>query len=133
MEPERFFTEAARWAAGEPAVRALLLVGSWARGANRPDSDIDLMVLTDEREKFLDDPGCFSRFGEISRQSVEQYGRCTSVRVFYAGGPEVEFGLADSGWASLPLDPGTRQVLAGGFRILVDKCHIADGIANLYG
>ena len=85
---------------------------------------MDLVILTDEKGKFLDDPAYFSRFGEISRQSVEHYGRCTSLRVFYEDGREVEFGLVDGAWADVPLDAGTRQVLSDGFRVLVDKAGI---------
>ena len=121
MKPEEFLSLAARWANAEPAVSALVLVGSWARGQNRPDSDMDLVILTDDKGKFLEDPAYFGRFGEISRQNVEHYGRCTSVRVFYEDGREVEFGLVDSAWADVPLDEGTRQVLSDGFRVLVDK------------
>ena len=124
MKPEEFLSLAARWANAEPAVSALVLVGSWARGQNRPDSDMDLVILTDEKGKFLENPAYFSRFGEISRQSVEHYGRCTSLRVFYEDGREVEFGLVDGAWADVPLDEGTRQVLSDGFRVLVDKAGI---------
>lgn len=128
MKAEEFLEKAAQWAADEPAVLALVLVGSWARGENRPDSDMDLVILTDEKEKFLNGGEYFGRFGDILRQNVEYYGRCTSVRVFYDGGREVEFGLVDGGWASLPLDAGTRRVLTNGYRVLVDKSHIFDEI-----
>jgi predicted nucleotidyltransferase len=40
------------WAQARPDVRAVALVGSWARGAARPDSDVDLMLLVDEPELF---------------------------------------------------------------------------------
>ncbi len=89
---------------------------------------MDLVILTDEKEKFLNGGEYFGRFGDILRQNVEYYGRCTSVRVFYDGGREVEFGLVDGGWASLPLDAGTRRVLTDGYRVLVDKSHIFDEI-----
>lgn len=109
------------WAQTEPAVLALVLVGSWARGTNRPDSDMDLVILTNDKEKFLDTSAYFARFSPVSHENVEYYGRCTSVRVFYENGPEVEFGLVDSGWADIPLDEGTRRVLTDGYRVLVDK------------
>ena len=37
----------AGWAATEPLIRRVYLFGSRARGAERPDSDIDLALLTD--------------------------------------------------------------------------------------
>lgn len=45
-EVERVVQQVSHWAATRPDIRALLLVGSWARHAARPDSDIDLVVLT---------------------------------------------------------------------------------------
>lgn len=121
MIAEELLEKATLWAQTEPAVMALVLVGSWARGVNRPDSDIDLVILTDEKEKFLENPGCFADFAPVYRENVEYYGRCTSLRVFYENGPEVEFGFVDSKWADLPLDEGTQRVLSGGYRVLVDK------------
>jgi hypothetical protein len=46
-----------------------------------------------------------------------------SLRVFYRNGLEVEFGLTDPAWAALPLDEGTRQVIAGGMRVLFERGH----------
>ena len=37
----------ATWAATEPLIRRIYLFGSRARGANRPDSDIDLAIFND--------------------------------------------------------------------------------------
>jgi uncharacterized protein len=37
-----------RWALDRPDVRAVGMVGSWARGDARPDSDVDLVVLADD-------------------------------------------------------------------------------------
>ncbi len=45
-EVEWVMQRAAQWARTQPDIRALLLVGSWARDAARPDSDVDLVVLT---------------------------------------------------------------------------------------
>jgi Nucleotidyltransferase domain len=37
---------ATAWARRRPDIRGLALVGSWARGSARTDSDVDLVVLT---------------------------------------------------------------------------------------
>ncbi|HEU5369760.1 MAG TPA: nucleotidyltransferase domain-containing protein, partial [Ktedonobacterales bacterium] len=42
----------ARWAALREEIVALALVGSYARGAARPDSDVDLVVLTTDPDSF---------------------------------------------------------------------------------
>jgi hypothetical protein len=51
----------------------------------------------------------------------EDWGRVTSLRVWYADGLEVEFGIADRSWASAPLDVGTRRVIEDGLVVLFDR------------
>jgi hypothetical protein len=46
--------------------------------------------------------------------------------VFYEGGPEVEYGITSSKWATLPLDEGTLKVLRDGVKVLLDR----DGSLN---
>lgn len=38
-----------QWAQEETSIESVILVGSWARGTNRPDSDMDLCILTARR------------------------------------------------------------------------------------
>jgi aminoglycoside 6-adenylyltransferase len=45
----------------------------------------------------------------------------TSLRVYYTEGLEVEFGMTTLAWAAVPVDPGTRHVVAHGMRILWDR------------
>ena len=61
------------------------------------------------------------QFGEVARKQTEFYGACTSIRVWYRDGLEVEFGLVNPTWIALPLEAGTRKVLQDGYRVLVDK------------
>jgi predicted nucleotidyltransferase len=110
-----------RWAAGRPDVQGVLLVGSHARGTARPDSDVDLVVLTDAPASYVDDAGWPARFGDVVRRDVEDWGRVTSVRVLYATGLEVEFGITPPDWVDTPFDPGTRRVVEGGCRVLFDR------------
>lgn len=69
----------------------------------------------------VESPDFVKLFGPIARQQTEYYGACTSVRVWYDNGLEVEFGLVEPSWIALPLDAGTREVLADGYRVLLDK------------
>ncbi|MBQ3879940.1 MAG: nucleotidyltransferase domain-containing protein [Oscillospiraceae bacterium] len=116
-----FFAEACAWAEETPDIRALVLVGSWARGENRPDSDIDLMVLTEKQMDYVRNHGFARRFGEVKSAENEDWSACQSVRVYYADGTEVEFGFVRPSWLAIPLDPGTAGVLRDGYRFLVDK------------
>lgn len=115
------FKKISQWAEESPRIESVLLVGSWARGENRASSDIDLVVLTDAKEELLRDQSWTARFGRVARQQTESYGACTSVRVWYEDGREVEFGLVLPSWANAPLDGGTARVLRDGYRVLADK------------
>lgn len=61
------------------------------------------------------------RFGQVQQQQIEDYGLLTSIRVWYADGREVEYGLTDEKWAAWPLDEGTRRVISDGMRILFER------------
>lgn len=116
------FVEAVRlWAPAVPGLRAVALAGSYASGRARPDSDVDLIVLCDEPACLLTDRAWLGVFGEAVAVSVEDWGAVTSLRVRYAGGLEVEWGLGRPSWAATaPLDAGTARVVADGFRPLYD-------------
>lgn len=115
---ERFLNAFAAWAAEEVGVKTVLLVGSYARGAATPASDIDLLLLVTDPRVYVEDPGWAGAFGAVERSAVEDWGKVTSLRVWYAAGPEVEFGFATPDWMASPLDDGTRKVLEDGFRVL---------------
>ena len=48
----------------------------------------------------------------MPEQQTEYYGACTSIRVWYEDGREVEFGIVEPPWISMPLDNGTYRVVA---------------------
>ena len=60
-------------------------------------------------------------FGKMKKRQTEYYGACTSVRVWYQSGMEVEFGLVKPSWIDVPLDRGTYQVLSDGYKVVLDK------------
>ena len=109
------------WAASQAGVVGVALVGSHARGEARPDSDVDLVLLCQAPDDLVRDTSWVRGFGEVTAIQVEQWGRVTSLRVYYLDGVEVEFGLTTSEWAEIPADPGTRNVIAPGMRVLFDR------------
>jgi uncharacterized protein len=117
---------AARWAKTQKDIRALALVGSHARGAAGPDSDIDLVALAQDPRIFRDEAWLttieWSRAGvRPVKWSQEEYGAVWSLRVWFELGWEVEFGFAPLSWAEIsPVDQGTRRVISDGCRILYD-------------
>jgi predicted nucleotidyltransferase len=121
MDIERFLDEVKDWADEDGDIKAAVLVGSYARGEQRADSDIDICILTCNTGKLLSHVSLFARFGAILKTDIEHYGAVTSLRVWYKNGFEVEFGITGPEWISRPLDAGTREVLKGGFRVIADK------------
>ena len=126
--PKNFLARVKRWAEETAHVEVLLVVGSHARGTERPDSDLDLVLVTTKRDELVADQTFPETFGRVLRRQTEYYGACTSVRVWYEGGPEAEFGLVEPSWLALPLDEGTRRVLADGHRVLVVKKRHFEGL-----
>jgi predicted nucleotidyltransferase len=112
------------WARERADIRGLALVGSWARGGARPDSDLDVVLLTTSLEHYkeLTWPGA-----ELVR--TRDWGGLTERRLRLASGLELEFGVAPLEWASTdPLDEGTQAVVRDGMRILHDPDRL---LANL--
>jgi hypothetical protein len=128
-----FLSAFTAWAQDQPGILAAALVGSHARRQARPDSDLDLVILARCPQDWINDPGWTIVFGEAAEIQVEDWGRLTSLRVFYHNGLEVEFGITGEQWAALPLDEGTARVIAGGMRILVDKEGLLNRVARVAG
>jgi uncharacterized protein len=116
-----FLDRVTDWAAHQPTIAAVALVGSHARGAARSDSDIDVVLLCEEPHAFLAHTSWIHRFGEVRTCHTEAWGVVTSLRVHYKESLEVEFGLTTLAWAAVPVDPGTQHVVAQGMRILWDR------------
>ena len=110
-----------QWIESQRLVEGAILVDSHARGKARQDSDIDLVLLCTEYESYLQDLGWANDFGKPASVRLEDYGKLTSVRMFYEEGPEVEFGFTQLDWLALPLDVGTVGVLRNGFQIVYDR------------
>ena len=116
-----FLNEFSRWAASEPDILAIALVGSHARNEATNGSDVDLVIVAKEPKSYLDDTRWSERFGTIDRKQIEDYGKVTSLRVRYSSGHEVEYGFTDETWPAWPVDDGTRKVISGGMQILWER------------
>jgi len=117
----RFLSALTAWAATRTQIQGVALVGSHARRTATDTSDVDLIILADDPQAFLRERSWVKSFGNVVAQNIEDYGNVLSLRVYYEEGLEVEFGFADPGWAAMPLDAGTREVIAGGIDVLVDR------------
>jgi predicted nucleotidyltransferase len=99
----------------------VLLVGSYSRNAARADSDVDLVILANEPARYLDSISFAVNFGRITKWQKEDWGKVTSMRVWYEEGLEVEYGFALPSWAAEPLDEGTKRVLDNGALVIFER------------
>lgn len=118
---EQFLRDFVAWAASQPDIQGVALVGSYARNAATESSDVDLVILARHPQQLLQNAGWLDLFGEVSRQQTEDYGALTSLRVWYADGREIEYGITHEHWADVPLDPGTQEVISDGVRVLFER------------
>jgi predicted nucleotidyltransferase len=121
QQVHQFLSEFSRWAASQPGMLAVALLGSYARIKATESSDVDLVIVARDPMKYVQDTRWAHHFGTISREQMENYGKVTSLRVWYSIGHEVEYGFTDETWCALPLDEGTKKVISDGMQILTER------------
>jgi uncharacterized protein len=126
------------WGLDRPDVRAIAVVGSWARGAARPDSDLDLILLTDDPSIYIFDEAWTNGLPATAILFSRSWGAITERRLFVRSpsaeiGPdlEVELGVGLPSWAATePLDAGTKRVVSDGFRIVHDPYGLLEALLD---
>ncbi len=118
------------WATAQADIEGVALVGSYARGTATENSDVDLMILTSERARYLENQDWLSLFGEIERSRNETWGAVKTIRATYKTGLEIEYNFSTPSWAAVPVDAGTRRVVNDGLKILFDPIGILDALRN---
>jgi len=73
VEIDAFIHDVVSWAATQPGIRAVALVGSHARGAATATSAIDLVLLADSPEQYLAHTGWVERFGVVVKQQMAEH------------------------------------------------------------
>ncbi len=124
MNPEQvkeFLQRFTLWAKSRPDILAVAVVGSYARSQARSHSDLDLVLVCERPGEYLAQPHWILELGRVAGRRFEDYGKLTSLRVWYEDGLEVEYGIAGEEWAALPLDEGTRRVIADGMLVLYEQ------------
>ncbi|MFF3918394.1 nucleotidyltransferase domain-containing protein [Streptomyces sp. NPDC001852] len=71
----------------------MLLVGSCARNATRPESDIDIVVLTTDEPRYLLDDAWAMELGLGELIRAQSWGAITERCYSTASGLEVEMGI----------------------------------------
>jgi hypothetical protein len=118
----------ADWAVDHEDIRAMALIGSWARGDPQRGSDIDLLLLSDRaaeyrlRWEWLAEIS-FEAAGYRILSSVDaSYGVVWSRHFILMPAAKVEMTFAQCSWARTdPVDVGTRSIVKDAFEIVFDK------------
>jgi predicted nucleotidyltransferase len=126
----------ARWARTQDDIVGAAVVGSWARGTARMGSDIDIVVLTNEKARYLDDDHWVAvallEPAEIVR--TQDWGPLTERRVRLSSGLEVEFGFVPPSWAATdPVDPGTASIVRDGCKPIEDSDAVLERLIAALG
>ncbi|MBI4759784.1 MAG: aminoglycoside 6-adenylyltransferase [Chloroflexota bacterium] len=116
-----FIEDFMRWARRRRDIRAVALVGSYARLQANPASDVDLVVIVNDPQKYLTQTEWLRNFGVVITKQIEEYGKLTSLRAWYESGLEIEYGFTTREWIAAPLDAGTKRVIKNGLRVLFEK------------
>jgi uncharacterized protein len=116
------------WAVKHEDIRAMALLGSWARGDPHQESDVDILLLSDctaeyrHRSDWLaeilfDEAGYRILSGEPA-----DYGVVWSQHVTLMPAAMLELAFARCSWAGTdPVDLGTRHIVKDAFEIIFDK------------
>ena len=122
------------WAQGRADIEAVALVGSWARRAARPDSDVDLIFLTIDPFLYIERDDWADAFGIKRFVGTVQWGRLTERRAITASGLEIEFGITSAEWASVnPVDEGTLRVVTDGMTVVYDRAGRMTALSQVIG
>jgi len=109
------------WLSKQPDVVASMLIGSYARGSERDDSDVDFIVVVEDVDKWLTNKNWVKLFGQVISFTTEVFEDVRAVRVYYEDGLELEFGFVSKTWLQKPYVPSTQEVFDKKFVILYDK------------
>ncbi|MFI2474551.1 aminoglycoside 6-adenylyltransferase [Nocardia xishanensis] len=107
------------WAETRSDVRALVLTGSAAQGADHPLSDRDIQIFTTDIPALLDDESWWARLGEVLVVERLEDGDGNPTRLVYYKGGKLDFTLFAAGDLE-------GRVYERPFTVLLDKDGTAD-------
>ncbi|HKJ37801.1 MAG TPA: aminoglycoside 6-adenylyltransferase [Anaerolineales bacterium] len=116
-----FIEDFMRWATKRKDIRATALVGSYAREELEKDSDVDLVIITETPQKYISNTEWTRVFGKPITKKVEEYGKLTSLRIWYENGLEIEYGFATRDWTTTLKKDDLKRIKEDGLRVLFEK------------
>ena len=127
-EANAIISAVSSWAMKRSDIRAMALVGSWARGDQNQESDIDLLLLSDCAHEYRDSQEWLTEINfrdsgyRVKSSASANYGVVWSRHIHLLPPAEVELTFAECCWAQTePVDSGTRSVVKDAFEIIFDK------------
>lgn len=109
------------WSEQQTHIKGVAVVGSFARGDFHSNSDVDLTIISTNKELTLDNIKNDFNLDNIESSTLEEWGILTSLRIFYGNGLEVEYGVVTDQWVKEPMDEGTKNVVKNGFKVVTEK------------
>lgn len=110
-EVEQLLAHVARWAARQPDLVAVALVGSRARGDARADSDVDLVLLSHEPGRYIYAEEWAGELGGVAVLASAQRGMLVEQRLRTESGTELDIAIGPPRWAqSAPAEIGVRAI-----------------------
>jgi aminoglycoside 6-adenylyltransferase len=131
---EAWLARFAAWAEAQPEIRAAIVLGSRARLERPADqwSDLDLWLLVTDAQPFLAATAWLEALGRpiVSFVEATATGDQRERRVLFEGGLDVDFipvpvPVVATMLQQGGLPDGVRQILAAGYRVVVDKDNFA--------
>jgi uncharacterized protein len=119
---EALVGDAATWAATRHDLVAAAIVGSWARNGARENSDVDLVLLTNDPAAYIEREEWIAGLAPGAKLlRTGDWGAITERRLLLPSDLEVEVGIGLPSWAETsPVDPGTRRVVRDGLQAVFD-------------
>lgn len=136
LEVERLIGAVREWSGGRPDVRAVGLIGSWARGEATAESDVDLVVLAEDPAAYTQSDEWVRELGAADVVATRAWGVVVERRLLLPEGLEVDVAVGELSWAATaPLDEGTARVASAGMVALHDPdgllARLADALLDL--
>ncbi len=99
------------WLKKHDDIDLALLIGSYARGEEREDSDVDLIFVVEDPEHWITETNWVKHFGPVMSITSEVFEEIQALRVYYKDDVEMEFGFTTKEWLSKPYKEATAQAL----------------------
>lgn len=110
-----------KWMVKQKEIKAAILIGSYARGEERSDSDVDFIIVVDDVNKWISDINWVKSFGRLLSVTVEQFEEVQALRVHYQDTNELEFGFVTEEWLQKPYVDATKEAIDSGMIVLLDR------------